>query len=138
MKWLDQEPGIRVGLVRELEEGQRTVTTVGAHEILTVAVGGTFYAVDNRCSHSDGRLPLDNGLVYPETLELGCLWHAGRFSLVTGEATKRPCVLPIRTYEVVVHGDEVLVRLPAEPEKVIPAAGADEGKDRDTNRSDHG
>jgi nitrite reductase/ring-hydroxylating ferredoxin subunit len=120
MKWLDQKPGIRVGSVRELEEGQRTVTAAGAHEILTVAVGGTFYAVDNRCSHSNGRLPLDNGFVYPETLELRCLWHAGRFSLVTGEATRRPCVLPIRTYEVVVRGDEVLVWLPADPTKSSP------------------
>lgn len=108
-------PLVRVGSVRTLvDAGQRTVTTAGTHQILALAVDNTIYAVDNRCSHSDGRLQLDSGFVYPETLELRCLWHAGRFSLVTGEPTKTPCVRPIRTYKVVICNDDVFVLLPPE------------------------
>jgi NADPH-dependent ferric siderophore reductase/nitrite reductase/ring-hydroxylating ferredoxin subunit len=117
---VDAETLVRVGSARELADGQWTVTTAGAHEILALAAAGKVYAIDNRCSHSDGRLRLDSGFVYQETLELRCLWHAGRFSLVTGAATKRPCVLPIRAYEVVISADDVFVRLPPDSTRPSP------------------
>lgn len=109
---------VRVGSVRELvDEGKRIVTTVGEHEILTLAVRGEIYAVANICTH--GTIWLDIGDVDPDTREIQCPFHAGRFSLVTGEATKLPCRIPLRTYEVVVRGDEVLVRVPADTDQPV-------------------
>ncbi|MET7572890.1 Rieske 2Fe-2S domain-containing protein [Streptomyces sp. NPDC005492] len=107
---------VRVGSVRELlDEGRRIVTTVGDHEILTLAVRGDIYAVANICTH--GTIWLDIGDVHPDTLEIQCPFHAGRFSLTTGEATKLPCRIPLQTYDVVVRGDEVLVQVPADTDR---------------------
>ena len=107
---------VRVGSVRELlDGGRRVVTTVGEHEILTLAVRGQIYAVANICTH--GTMWLDIGDVHPDTLEIQCPFHAGRFSLATGEATRPPCRIPLQTYDVVVRGNEVLVRVPADTDR---------------------
>jgi nitrite reductase/ring-hydroxylating ferredoxin subunit len=102
---------VRVASVRDLtDERRRVVTTTGEHEILTLAVRGEIYAVANICTH--GTIWLDIGDVDAESREIQCPFHAGRFSLVTGAATKAPCRIPLRTYEVVVRGAEVFVRVP--------------------------
>jgi nitrite reductase/ring-hydroxylating ferredoxin subunit len=103
---------VRVGSLSDLRAGERrTVTTSGGQEILVLATGDTIYAISNFCTHRRTRLEYA-GKVHTDTLELECMMHAGRFSLVTGEATMRPCSVPIQTFPVVIHDDEVFVRIP--------------------------
>ncbi len=70
-------------------------------------VKGTYYAVNDRCSH--GRASLSEGTVDAESCILTCPWHGGRFELATGLPAGGPPVVPVKTYRVKVDGDRVFV-----------------------------
>jgi nitrite reductase/ring-hydroxylating ferredoxin subunit len=88
-----------------LSPGMATVVTVKGQDIAIFNVQGTFYALDNRCPHQDyplGMSPIFDNLVI-------CIGHAWRFDIKTGECYSVPGVC-VRTYEVIVEGDEVKIR----------------------------
>jgi 3-phenylpropionate/trans-cinnamate dioxygenase ferredoxin subunit len=68
---------------------------------------GTFHAIDGLCSHE--RTHLADGLVMGDTIE--CPKHNGRFNYRTGEATRVPARVSLRTYPVRVEGDRIFVNL---------------------------
>jgi len=70
-------------------------------------VGGTIYAISNRCTHA--RASLSEGTVDPARCMVTCPWHEGQFSLETGQALGGPATLPVRTYRVKLEGDTVLI-----------------------------
>jgi nitrite reductase/ring-hydroxylating ferredoxin subunit len=85
--------------------GMGTVVTVKGRQIAVFNLQGKFYALDNRCPHQDyplGMSPIFNNLVI-------CIGHAWRFDIKTGECYTVPGVC-VRTYEVIVDGDEVKIR----------------------------
>src|SRR6476469_3697056 len=84
---------------------------------LTVAVfnlDGEFHVTDDACTHGPGSL--SEGFVDGDCVE--CNFHQGVFNIRTGEVVQPPCVIPIRTYPVIVEGGEVYIEAPA-------AAGAE-------------
>jgi nitrite reductase/ring-hydroxylating ferredoxin subunit len=85
-----------------------TVVTVRGQAIALFNVQGTFYALDNRCPHQD--YPLGMSPVFDH--QVLCIGHAWRFDIKTGECHSVPGV-SVRTYEVVVEGDEVKIRTEA-------------------------
>ncbi|HXH09667.1 MAG TPA: Rieske 2Fe-2S domain-containing protein [Alphaproteobacteria bacterium] len=85
--------------------GTGTVVTVRGQAIALFNVQGTFYALDNRCPHQD--YPLGMSPVFDHMVL--CIGHAWRFDIKTGECYSVPGVF-VRTYEVVVEGDEVKIR----------------------------
>jgi chlorite dismutase len=74
-------------------------------------VNGSIYAITNRCSHA--RASLSEGSVDPARCAVTCPWHAGIFSLETGQVLGGPPVLPVNTYRVKLEGDTILIA-PAE------------------------
>ena len=80
---------------------------LGTDAIALFNVGGTFYACSDRCTH--GRASLSEGVVDPATCILTCPWHGGRYELKTGKPASGPPIIPIRTYQVKVHGAQILV-----------------------------
>lgn len=66
---------------------------------------GTFFAVDDVCTHDGG--PLDQGEL--DGFNIECPRHGARFDIRTGRVTALPAIRPIGTYEVQVDGDEVMV-----------------------------
>ena len=56
-------------------------------------------------------MPLSEGEVYTDTLELECSKHGSAFSLVTGEPHALPATKPVPVYEVRVEDGDVLVEL---------------------------
>ncbi len=77
--------------------------TVGPRELLVVRSGEAVHAVDRACPHEGFRL--DGGEVARGVLT--CPAHGWRFELASGS-----CLVPgedLRTYRVVVEGDDVLV-----------------------------
>lgn len=74
-------------------------------EILVCNVDGTFYAIEDICTHDGG--PLDQG-----TLEGACVIcprHGATFDVRTGEALTLPAVMPVQTYSVDVEGNRIYV-----------------------------
>ena len=70
-------------------------------------VNGTFYVTDDLCTHGPGSL--SDG--YLEGHEVECDFHNGKFDVRTGEVTAPPCMIPIRTYKVVVESNEVMIEI---------------------------
>jgi nitrite reductase/ring-hydroxylating ferredoxin subunit len=101
---------VTVARASAVPSGTGSVTTVKGQDIAVFNIQGKFYALDNRCPHQDyplGRSPVFDNFVI-------CIGHAWRFDIKTGECSSVPggCV---RTYEVVVEGDEVKIRDDAFP-----------------------
>lgn len=64
-----------------------------------------FYASDDLCTH--GEASLSEGEI--EGCEIVCPFHLGAFDIRTGEATRAPCSVAIRTHRVIVEGGDVFL-----------------------------
>jgi 3-phenylpropionate/trans-cinnamate dioxygenase ferredoxin subunit len=88
------------------ESGLKTVQVDGASLVL-VRRRGQVYALEDRCSHEE--FPLSAGEVTGD--QITCALHGARFDLASGTPKALPAVLPVRTFECRVEGDEDQVRL---------------------------
>jgi 3-phenylpropionate/trans-cinnamate dioxygenase ferredoxin component len=95
----------RVASTADVPSGSVKVFQAGGQSIALCNLDGTFYAVDNLCTHDNG--PLGEGTLYNGTVE--CPRHGARFDVQTGAVRALPAVRPVRTYPVQVDGDEVNV-----------------------------
>lgn len=80
-------------------------------------VGGTYYALEDKCTH--GASALSEGQLIGGEIE--CELHKGRFDVTTGKATRRPAKRPVPAYECTVRDDAVYV-------PGIRASATDEGR----------
>ena len=71
-----------------------------------------YYVTQDLCTHGPGSL--SEGYVDGEEIE--CPFHQGRFNIVTGKAVCAPCTLPLKTWDVTVDGDRILLGEPRMPE----------------------
>ena len=97
----------RVATVQELPPGRGKEVTVAGKTLAVFNDGGTFYAIDNECTHSGA--PLAEGEC--EGGAVHCPWHGARFNLSTGAALSRPATRGVKAYPVQVVGDEVQVEV---------------------------
>ena len=98
---------LTVGRASALPPGMGTVVTVKGQQLAVFNVQGTFHVLDNRCPHQDyplGMSPIFDNVVI-------CIGHAWRFDIKSGECSSVPGVR-VRTYEVIVDGDELKIRDP--------------------------
>jgi 3-phenylpropionate/trans-cinnamate dioxygenase ferredoxin subunit len=96
---------VRVASQNDVPPGEVRVFSANGSNIALANVGGTFYAVQDVCTHDGG--PLGEGYIWEDEIE--CPRHGARFDIKTGKVTALPAVLPIRTYAVQLEGDEVMV-----------------------------
>lgn len=95
-----------------LEGGVSRVKPEGQPAMAVYKVSGRFYVTADRCTHAGASL--SRGVLSGDTIE--CPLHGCLFRITTGEALAPPCVVAVRTYQVEVKGDEVMVRIASEPE----------------------
>jgi 3-phenylpropionate/trans-cinnamate dioxygenase ferredoxin subunit len=95
----------RVASTTDVQPGEVRVFQVNGRSIALANLDGTFYAVDNLCTHDNG--PLGEGTLWNGTIE--CPRHGARFDVKTGAVKALPAVRPVRAYPVQVDGDEVSV-----------------------------
>lgn len=98
---------VKVGKISDFSSSEGKNVSVSGQSICIARNKDTFYAFDDRCTHAESRL--SGGDV--EGCEILCPLHGARFSIETGEALTLPAVRPVRTHEVKVEGENVLVRL---------------------------
>lgn len=101
MTWL------KVCATTEIEDGEGFKVDSVRPPIAVFHLDGEYHATADTCSHADSSL--SEG--YVEDGEVECVWHMARFCLRTGAARTLPATEPIRTYEVRVQDDEILVLL---------------------------
>ena len=76
-------------------------------DVLLCNVDGTFYAVEDVCTHDGG--PLDQGEL--EGCRIECPRHGATFDVTTGAVLTLPAIVPLPTYAVRVDGDDVFVEV---------------------------
>lgn len=98
---------VRVASLSDLpERGLKAVEADGEKIVLVATGDGAVYALKDRCTHAD--FPLSDGeLIDDERLE--CQYHGAKFDVKSGRAVALPAIRPVKTYEVKVDGDDLLV-----------------------------
>jgi nitrite reductase/ring-hydroxylating ferredoxin subunit len=78
---------------------------VGDLRLAVYNIGGKFYVTDDECTHASASLA--DGFLDGDVIE--CPLHGGAFRVATGEVTSPPCAFALRTYKVVLQGDDIFV-----------------------------
>jgi nitrite reductase/ring-hydroxylating ferredoxin subunit len=99
---------VEVAKVEEIPSGTAAVVTVEGLRLALVNVGGSFFALDNECTHRGG--PLGEGVRVGEWA-LQCPWHGSVFDIRTGEVLEPPAPAAVQSYEVSVEGGVVRVAI---------------------------
>ena len=101
---------VRVAETKDLTPGKATAVDVEGNRIAVFNVDGTFYAIDDTCPHAGG--PLSEGQV--NDCKVTCPWHEANFDLKTGDVLSPPAFEGVKSYKVVVEGNDVKVELKSE------------------------
>ncbi len=113
-----------VAAVGEIPPGSRKIVAVGNREIGVFNLGGSFYALLNRCPHQGGKLCLGpvTGVVTssePGRFEysrpgemLKCPWHGWEYDIRTGQSWCDPRRNFVRLYPASVEKGAALVEGP--------------------------
>src|SRR5881296_4020913 len=101
---------VKVADTTRLPPGKSTAVEIDGNRIAVFNVGGTFYAIDDTCPHAGG--PLSEGKV--DGGKVVCPWHDAEFDLNTGDVLAPPAFEGVKSYQVVVEGNDVKVELKSE------------------------
>jgi len=113
------------GKVSDLSDGKLHKVSVEGKEILVVNVGGSYFAVDDTCTHSGSSL--SEGTLDGSTVTCG--WHGAQFDCKTGNLEKFPAKINnLQSYKVVVESDDVIIEVWLEI-KLIPFGEKKVGKE---------
>ncbi|MBI1927078.1 non-heme iron oxygenase ferredoxin subunit [Candidatus Poribacteria bacterium] len=96
-----------MNFLSELPPGEKKLVEVDGMPVVLFNVNGTFYAIEDVCTHDGG--PLAEGELEGEEIE--CPRHGARFNVRTGEVLCMPAVEPVECYKVKVENGEILVSL---------------------------
>jgi 3-phenylpropionate/trans-cinnamate dioxygenase ferredoxin subunit len=72
-------------------------------EILLCNIDGSFYAIENRCSHAASKL--SNGRLRGH--DISCPMHGARFDVRSGAPVAPPARTSVRTFEVILEAGKV-------------------------------
>lgn len=99
---------IDVAGVEECPDRHTLRAEVNGHVMTIANVGGTFYAVQEFCTHRYG--PMSEG-AFCDGATLQCPWHRSRFNLRDGSVAEGPAKLGLQTYPVNVEAGRIRVRI---------------------------
>ena len=99
----------KVAGVSDLDEDEAMQVVVEGKEIALINLGGELYALDDICTHAYASM--SDGYVEGDCIE--CPLHGAQFEIRTGKARTPPATVDLKSYEVRIDGDDVLVGLPA-------------------------
>ena len=98
---------VKLAKTDEVAPGRGKMVEVSGKKIALFNVEGSFYAIDDTCTHRGG--PLSEGVL--EGKQVTCPWHGAKFDVTTGAHLSRPAPSSVRGYKVQVIGDEVQVEV---------------------------
>jgi nitrite reductase/ring-hydroxylating ferredoxin subunit len=80
---------------------------VGNRRLAVFNIEGNFYVTDDECTHASASLA--DGMLEDGVIE--CSLHFGAFDVKSGAVKAPPCSIALRTYKVLLQGDDVFVDL---------------------------
>ena len=97
---------VYVGLVDEIPPGKAKAVDLEKFKVAVFNVGGKFFAIRDACPHAE--YPLSKGILRGEVV--ACSSHNWQFNVRSGQGLRGNPEIKIRTFEVVIQGDEVWVK----------------------------
>ena len=98
---------ITVAKTSELAPGQAKTVQVQGQTIALFNIGGTYYAIEDTCTHVGG--PLSEGTMDGTTVT--CPWHGAQFDVTSGKVLSPPAAESVKNYKVSVQGDEIKLEI---------------------------
>ena len=98
---------IKIAETKNLAPGRAAAFDVEGQRIAVFNVEGAFYGIEDACPHSGG--PLSEGCVSGTTVS--CPWHGADFDIKTGAVLSPPAFEGVKSYKVLVDGDDIKVEL---------------------------
>ena len=98
---------VKVAQVSEVLPGGSRGVEIEGKTLALFNLGGTFYAIDDTCTHVGGSL--SEGTLEGEEVE--CPWHGARFNVKSGVVCCPPAPSGVATYRVQVNGSDILVEV---------------------------
>lgn len=92
----------------DIAQGTGMLVQVEGKEIALFNLNGSYYAVDNACTHVGGSLsegPLEGNAVV-------CPWHGAMFDLTNGQVLNGPAMEPVNCYKVQLEGEDIKIEVP--------------------------
>ena len=101
---------ILAGHVSEFELGTQKSLEFGSDYVLVLRSISGFWAIEDRCSHDDNEL-LGGPITERDQASpsIKCLRHGASFDLGTGKALSLPAFKAVKSYRVVLEGNELWV-----------------------------
>ncbi len=98
---------VTVAAVSDLSPGEAIAVEIHGHTIALFNVAGTYYAIDDTCTHQGG--PLSDGEI--DGTVVTCPWHFAEFDITTGKVLNPPADCAVKSHPVTVEGDEIKVEI---------------------------
>jgi 3-phenylpropionate/trans-cinnamate dioxygenase ferredoxin component len=98
---------VRVCRVSDIADPGKAVFEVDEHFVVVFHIGGSFYALEDCCTHDGGEL--SGGQL--DGLQIACPRHGARFDVCTGKALTMPATANTPSHEVKIDGDGVYVKI---------------------------
>jgi 3-phenylpropionate/trans-cinnamate dioxygenase ferredoxin component len=98
---------VKVSTSGELPPGSKKLAEIDGRPIAVFNVAGSFYAIDDVCTHDGG--PLAEGELIG--CEIMCPRHGARFDVRTGKPLCMPAIEPVAVHSAQLRGDDVYVAL---------------------------
>jgi len=96
---------VTVATTDEIQPGERLIVEIGRRWIAIFNLDGTYYAIEDRCTHDDG--PLAEGELRGCVIE--CPRHGATFDITNGKVLTAPALVDVPTFAVRVQGKEIQV-----------------------------
>jgi 3-phenylpropionate/trans-cinnamate dioxygenase ferredoxin subunit len=100
---------VKFATIHDIPEGSMRPFEYEGQRITIYHVGEAFYATTDICSHEYAEL--SEGFLDSEDCTVDCPLHGSRFDIRSGAVLSLPAYEPIRTYQVRVEGEDVLVEI---------------------------
>lgn len=98
---------IKVAQVGDIPDGKGIEVAVNGKKLALFHCNGTYYAIDNLCTHRNASLA--EGECIGD--QVACPLHGAVFHLPTGQHLSPPARIGVKTYKVRVMGNEVQVEV---------------------------
>lgn len=100
-----EEARIDLCATDDVEAGTAIKVETEGLSLAVYNVDGEFFVTDDLCTHGPGSL--SEGYLDGHIVE--CDFHNGAFDVRTGEVVAPPCMIPLKTYKVVVENGRVTI-----------------------------
>ncbi len=98
---------VKVASVSDIPDPGKRLIEVDDRLVVLFHVGGSFYAIDDVCTHDGG--PLSEGDLADH--RIACPRHGAQFDIRSGKALTMPATEDTVSHEVKVEGGDVYVRI---------------------------